>query len=469
MVVRCYALLSGLLVATHLLWPENLRWISFLLVTLGALPAVAVGLVRAPRAVRAPWWLLLTGVALYNVGNLIWIWLVDLAGRATGDGSVAPVFMSAGGALLLTSAMVIVARRGRRDTGGIIDAIITSVAVGSLLWDALLLPSSTPDRVPVVLFVNLFAMVGGIGALLRVTVVSDRRPAALWLLTTATICALAGQVASAMTTDPVSGVHPDWTNVLFLAAYAVLGCAALHPSAARLTDPAPAPSDDLTTGRLAFLGLMLAVPPIVGGGRVLFGLPADGLLIAAGSAGLIPLVMIRIAGVSTRRRQAEQALHRMATSDTLTGLPNRAVCRQRLTAELNDGPDGLTVLFCDLDGFKPVNDRLGHAAGDQLLITVADRLRAGLRDGDLVSRFGGDEFVVVCRGADAAAAACDGIRAMVTRPIPAGGETVRIGISVGLAEARPGDSTDALLQRADLAMYAAKREKSLGALSLARA
>jgi GGDEF domain-containing protein len=107
--------------------------------------------------------------------------------------------------------------------------------------------------------------------------------------------------------------------------------------------------------------------------------------------------MMRIAGVSARRRQAEQALHRMATSDALTGLPNRTACLDRLTAELADGPDGLAVLFGDLDGFKPVNDRLGHAAGDALLVAVADRLRAGLHARDLVSRFGGDEFVVICR------------------------------------------------------------------------
>jgi hypothetical protein len=130
-------------------------------------------------------------------------------------------------------------------------------------------------------------MVGTVGALLRVTVVSDRRPAALWLLTAAIFCGLAAEVASVMTTDPVTGARPDWTNMIFLGAYAALNCAALHPSVVRLTEPAPAPSDDLTTGRLLFLGLMLAVPPIVGGGRVLFGLPADGLLIAVGSAGLI--------------------------------------------------------------------------------------------------------------------------------------------------------------------------------------
>jgi diguanylate cyclase (GGDEF)-like protein len=125
------------------------------------------------------------------------------------------------------------------------------------------------------------------------------------------------------------------------------------------------------------------------------------------------------------------------------------------------------VLFCDLDGFKPVNDRLGHAAGDQLLIGVAARLRGCVRGDDLIGRFGGDEFVIVCRGADAVDVISDRIREMVASPFPAGGERVLIGVSVGVAHAHPGDSTDDVVARADLAMYQAKRAKAIGSLSLA--
>jgi diguanylate cyclase (GGDEF)-like protein len=212
---------------------------------------------------------------------------------------------------------------------------------------------------------------------------------------------------------------------------------------------------------------MLAVAPLIGGGRVLLGLPVDGVLIALSSAGLIPLVMVRIGRLSQARRAAEESLHRLATSDALTGLPNRSACLAQVTTELDRGPDDLVVLFCDLDGFKPVNDRLGHAAGDQLLIAVADRLRGCVREGDLVSRLGGDEFVIVSRGPDAVEAISDRIREMVARSFPAVGEEVRIGISVGAAHARTGDTTDDLVGRADLAMYEAKRAKSVGALSLA--
>jgi diguanylate cyclase (GGDEF)-like protein len=179
--------------------------------------------------------------------------------------------------------------------------------------------------------------------------------------------------------------------------------------------------------------------------------------------------MVRIARLSAQRRRAENALHRMATSDALTGLPNRTACLDQVGAEL-EGRPGLAVLFCDLDGFKPVNDRLGHAAGDALLVMVADRLRESVREQDMVSRFGGDEFVIVCRDEDPQAAVdaiCARIRSVIESPIVLGGEPVWIGLSIGVAYAAADSTTDDLIGRADLAMYAAKQSKATGRLSLA--
>jgi diguanylate cyclase (GGDEF)-like protein len=473
MLFRCYAAISGLLVASYLFWPVDLRTVPFLLVTFGAVPAVAIGLRRCPPATRLPWWLLLTALVFYDTGNVLWLWVVGVEGRSTGDGSIADLFLSAAGVFVLAAAMVVVSRRGRRDLGGVIDSVITAAAIGGLLWDAVLLPALTASGTPigrqVALFINVLVMVGTLGAMLRISLVSAERLTAVRLLTVGIFFGLVSNVAGAVTTDPATGTRPDWTNMAFLVAYTALGCAALHPSMALVTQPGAAPKDDLTPARMTFLGLMLASVPLIGGGRVIFGLPTDGLLVALGSAGVIPLVMVRVARLAAQRRAAEQALHRLATSDGLTGLPNRVACLEHLTTELAAGADGLTVLFGDLDGFKPVNDRLGHAAGDELLVAVADRLRAFLREPDLVSRFGGDEFVIVCRGQDAAEAVCERIREMVAMPFRVGGEQVRIGFSVGLAHAVPGDSTDDLLGRADLAMYDAKKAKSVGALSLASA
>jgi diguanylate cyclase (GGDEF)-like protein len=123
------------------------------------------------------------------------------------------------------------------------------------------------------------------------------------------------------------------------------------------------------------------------------------------------------------------------------------------------------VIFCDLDGFKAVNDRLGHAAGDALLAAVAGHLRDDIGSEDQVYRLAGDEFVIICSG-DAVDTITARIRDLVTQPIPLGAEKVRIGVSAGVAYAAPGDTTDGLIVRADLAMYDAKRSKRIGALSM---
>ncbi|MBB3676630.1 putative bifunctional diguanylate cyclase/phosphodiesterase [Modestobacter versicolor] len=167
------------------------------------------------------------------------------------------------------------------------------------------------------------------------------------------------------------------------------------------------------------------------------------------------------------RRRLEDELRVQATHDSLTGLANRALVRRVLEERLATRPPGTVgVLFCDLDEFKAVNDRLGHEAGDDLLRQVADRLRECVRPGDLLARLGGDEFVVVLADdADREVLAAVGERmlAALRRSFCLGGDLgrdpVRIGASVGGALGdRVGEgAVSDLLRDADAAMYEAKR------------
>lgn len=162
-----------------------------------------------------------------------------------------------------------------------------------------------------------------------------------------------------------------------------------------------------------------------------------------------------------------QTAQHQARHDPLTGLANRLLLRERMELALADQRRAggvVAVCFLDLDNFKPVNDRLGHAAGDEVLVEVARRLRDRVRETDVVARVSGDEFVVLLRGLDDVA----GARLVAGDLVEALGQPylahlvreVRLSVSVGVAVAlEHGDHPDALLRAADIAMYAAKRER----------
>jgi diguanylate cyclase (GGDEF)-like protein/PAS domain S-box-containing protein len=227
-------------------------------------------------------------------------------------------------------------------------------------------------------------------------------------------------------------------------------------------------------------------------------------------------LLTHVEDIEERKRRELQLAHR-ASHDSLTGLPNSAELRSRLSARLcrrpqagpegepesldaayghpayavgghdfdfgpgipaydthdhhvhviapegdhDDGAKGLAVLFCDLDGFKSINDRFGHNAGDDVLIEVARRLSNGVRDGDTVARLGGDEFVILADGlgqADAQDLAVR-LRNEIIQPIRAEGRAVRVGASFGIGWAHCGMTADEVLKSADERMYVEKRSR----------
>ncbi|MEU0372595.1 diguanylate cyclase CdgB [Streptomyces sp. NPDC006283] len=226
-------------------------------------------------------------------------------------------------------------------------------------------------------------------------------------------------------------------------------------------------------------------------------------------------LLTHVEDIEDRKRHELQLAHR-ASHDALTGLPNSAELRARLSSrlcerphaaayatdiealdaaydnyqsfrgdgfdfeavgarsydhhvhlvapdsEIDDGAKGLAVLFCDLDGFKSINDRFGHQTGDAVLVEVARRLTTGVRDGDTVARLGGDEFVVLADGLGAADAADLAVRLRnaIILPIRVGGRGVRVGASFGIGWASCGMSVEEVLQSADQRMYIEKRSRS---------
>jgi diguanylate cyclase (GGDEF)-like protein len=175
----------------------------------------------------------------------------------------------------------------------------------------------------------------------------------------------------------------------------------------------------------------------------------------------------RTSGLNAQLRVANEQLQRHAFVDPLTGLPNRLQFDQRLHEALNPGrrsvdgaPPPVAILFIDLDGFKPINDMLGHAVGDDVLRIIARRLAQGVRGSDTIARVGGDEFVMLLVGdagtLDAAQAARRLIE-VVSRPFEAGGRRLRLSCSIGIALHPEHGPPERLLAHADAAMYASKR------------
>lgn len=164
--------------------------------------------------------------------------------------------------------------------------------------------------------------------------------------------------------------------------------------------------------------------------------------------------------------QAEQTIRQLSLRDPLTGLANRRFLDENemhLIAGAKRSQVQMAVLAVDLDDFKAVNDQYGHAAGDAVLVTAAQRMKQLLREADVIARLGGDEFVIVLGQVENAAAAREVAGRVVDslcQPIPlAGGATARIGASVGIALCcADGDTLNDLLNKADAALYAAKRE-----------
>jgi diguanylate cyclase (GGDEF)-like protein/PAS domain S-box-containing protein len=160
---------------------------------------------------------------------------------------------------------------------------------------------------------------------------------------------------------------------------------------------------------------------------------------------------------------AERELARRACTDELTGLVNRHEALEQITAiagrVLRHG-DASAVLFCDLDNFKKINDTFGHLAGDELLRTVAARIRMGLRSGDMAARIGGDELMVMLQGVRSlgdAVTIAEKLRRTVAQPIPTSAGDLSITLSIGVTMVEPGESPDAIISRADRAMYRAKQ------------
>lgn len=475
MLPRAAVLVVGVFGALVLLLPAELVPARVLLTDLSNLAAAALATActawRATRSVaryRGSWFALSAGCGMWTAGQVVWIWLTraeiySFPSPADVEFLLFPV--------LACLALLLHPTEGAADrVRRVLDAVMTSLAVGLVIWrvalGAVVRAASADETLSSAVTIAYPAL--DVLLLVLTVLTLTRSPDARLSLGLVTAGLVAFSVADitfvyqqVTGTDDLSPVDLGWG-----VGFACIALAALTRQV-RPRDPFTTPIGAPVTGFLPYVpvtaALTLSVVPQLQGKPP----PLDELIVA------IALVVLLLARqyltlrqnwrLATQLAARESQLRHQAFHDALTGLANRALFRDRLEHAVDLHARDLrpvSVLFFDLDDFKVVNDTLGHAAGDDLLIRVSERLRGAVRPGDTVARLGGDEFALLLEdGADPFTAAAR-ITGALRTPFDIAGQHVEVPVSVGVVELAPSDtavSADELLARADTAMYAAKR------------
>ncbi|HEX2810856.1 MAG TPA: EAL domain-containing protein, partial [Kineosporiaceae bacterium] len=444
----------------HMLAQRVAKVVLYSAVSLSAAIALIVGQRRHHLTTRrAPWLLLAAGQVVYFSADATFYTRHDLL-TLEAFPSIADVLYAAHYPLLMAAMFLLIRQRSTlRDLAGVIDAAIITVAVALLSWVFLVSPSLAPGMGAVVLLGLLYQPLMDIAVLalaLRLSMGGGPRNPSFYLL-------LAGMTVN-LGTNCLFGVQQatgtyssgNYLDAGWLSAYLMMGACALHPSMTRLSQPLSCgqqPVGRLRVGLLAAASLTAPLTLVV---QDRIGRPVQVAVDAAACAMLFLLVLARLWGLLSAARSA-------AMTDELTSLANRAVFIEQVRSSLAQARrqgTHIAVLFLDIDRFKMINDAMGHAAGDQLLVEMASRLRSCLRSGDVAARHGGDEFAVMMTGMTSPEdgwAAAERLRNTVGEPLMVGQQRVDCSVSIGVAVDVDGlDGPEDLLRHADAALYRAK-------------
>jgi len=445
------------LIALSVCLPANAGIAMLSVVQLSGGAAVLAGIWRFRPAHRAGWLLLGTGCLLLGSGAAVWLVYVAILKKPIpypgwSDAVFVPGYLEIAAGL----AVMIRQRTPAREIQAVLDALILSVGLAFANWVFLTGPAtqgaglSTAQHILTIGYPLIDVMIVGLVARLLFT--AGRLSPSLALLAVGTLVLLGGDVSYAVLVR-FDGYHTGaLPDQLWMLSLVLIGAAALHPSMRQLAVATESKRVGTTRLHLGFMVVAMLVPSIVVIIMLLTGGDSHSPALAATTIVLLPLVAIRTLHLV-------QALRRVAVGDELTGLVNRDGLMDRLDRRrAGRSGDRAALLFIDLDHFKNVNDTLGHAAGDQVLVTVGARLRSLVRDSDVLARLGGDEFVIVCEDMPSPAEAerlAERVVATLAEPFVVEGHTLFLGGSVGVVtiDTSPAET---LLRNADVAMYAAK-------------
>ena len=443
---------------------SSLNAYTYTAIALAGLACATVGLRKHRPAVQWPWWALV-GAGLVWTASGVAEYLTDARGDLTSNRSLLPDAIAVPGYVLFGSGLIglLRARQARSERGVLLDSIMVGAGAFLLVNVAVITP--TMDIKDTWLMARLSvaiypALSMGLLALATHLAFSagDRSPA-LRLLLVGTGGLVVGDFVCALGEAHVSDLPRALLEVPLLLAPACIGSAVLHPSIRVASTAVGERVGTMTRSRLAAVACALLAPIAVistSKGAETLTISTLLCLILAGAA------ILRLATAMREQAAFEARLSHQANHDALTGLPNRVQILEHITAMLGrsykaDVP--IAVMFIDLDQFKLVNDSMGHAVGDQLLVLASQRISSVIRQTDVVGRISGDEFVVIVN-LETSAAVGLGQRiasALADVFVLSSGE-VFISASVGITVAYASGETSAatMIQEADTAMYRSK-------------
>jgi diguanylate cyclase (GGDEF)-like protein len=455
-----WTILGVLVIAAYFLLPSGGLAANLAYNVIGLVAALMILVaVRLHRPARpAMWYWFAAGQIIWVLGDVtyeIYQYVLHLEPYP----SFADVFYVSAYPMIMIGFLLLVRDRTRgRDLAGLIDASIVATGLGLVFWLFVLRPTAADDgsewltRLVSTAYPALDALL--LATLARLYTGAGRRSPSVRLLGLAAVAMLVADVGFSMITLYWPDADSDFLNGGWLLSYVLWASAALHPSM-RSTATATA-SGRVGRRRLATLAACSLLAP-----AMLFipGVAADAVnrtAIGSGAVVLFLLVVLRMSGFVAQVQRQSAQLEGLAMRDDLTGLANRRSFESRLRSSLAAGP--AVVAQLDLNGFKDVNDKFGHAVGDRLLIGVAERLALTVGDSGLVARMGGDEFAILIPGEDAEAVELTGrLAAFLSQPVPASGHELLVSASIGLAGGAGLDPVE-VLRRADVAMYAGKHD-----------
>ncbi|MFI5934650.1 diguanylate cyclase domain-containing protein [Actinoplanes sp. NPDC051494] len=454
---------SGSVMAGYCLFPWP-RAQAVLTTLLGlSCAVVTVAGVRGRTTPMWPWYLLALARIMFTLGDVAYWWQSFTLGHDVFP-SVSDVFYL-GFYVPLVAALygLVRARQPGQDRAGLLDALILSTGAAMLAWVYLIVPNLHNGDMSVfargVSVAYPVADLVVIGVLIRLGMGRGERSPAFLLMVTGMAITMAGDIVYAL--QQVTGTYSagDYLDLSWLGGCALMGAAALHPSVTSVGRPGRGGNDGtIGLARIVALSTAGLMAPGVLAVQWLRGVPLDVPIVVAGSITLFLLVIARLHGVVTVLTVTLRHAEQQANHDQLTGLANRRQFHDRWQRQLGHAGTPTALLYVDLDDFKPVNDRYGHQAGDEVLIQAGARLRSVVRAGDVVARLGGDEFAVILPDTTDAVAAVVARRLVeeIRRPFPVAGAEIIIGASVGVVTAPPGADAEDMLRQADEAMYARK-------------